>query len=469
MAVTNKVREELAKRFQEALSQGKLPWESCWSQDRPQNAVTNTRYRGVNAIWLSYVAQVKGYADPRWCTFKQAENKGWHIQKGQKATYVEYWAYFDREKKKLLSWKDANEILRTDPQYAEKNLILTSKVFAVFNGEQLDGIPRYEKSHQTDIGELRAQRDTLIANMGIGYREEGQRAYYSPSSDCVTLPPEATFDSTYGYMATFLHECGHATGHSSRMDRPLDGYYGNPESYAKEELRAEIASAFTVQELGLHLTLEQTKYETERHIAYVQSWAAEIKKAPEALFQAIKDAEKISDYLIEKGEFRHVLENTQEIQAKTPQHDTSSDRLAELLSRMENSLQDLSKSMLQRTPLEALQHSQEMCSKEDILSRIEQNHLIDTGIQNLLSYPDPLETLYTEYVKRGYPDSGYLPLLDDTIHTVAAHPYAGGRDQGSPNKAADRLSALVSQAQKNIQPEDIPQRSISRSAPKRVR
>lgn len=312
MAATNKVREELTRRFQEALSQGKLPWHCCWSQTRPQNAISGIRYHGVNALWLSWIAEAKGYADPRWCTFKQAENKGWRIRKGEKAAYVEYWAYFDREKKKLLSWKDANEILRTDPKYAEKNLILSSKVFAVFNGQQMDGIPPYEKTHQTDIGDIRAKRDTLIANMGISYREQGQQAYYTPMEDRVTLPPEATFESAYGYMATFLHECGHATGHASRMNRPMDGYSGNPESYAREELRAEIASAFTMQELDLALTPAQVERETKQHMAYVQSWAAAIEKAPEALFQAIRDAEKISDYLIEKGEFAPLLEAQKE-------------------------------------------------------------------------------------------------------------------------------------------------------------
>lgn len=333
MAATNKVREELIKSFQEALTQGQLPWHCCWNQARPQNAISETRYHGVNALWLSWIAEVKGYEDPRWCTFKQAEAKGWHIRKGEKAAHVEYWAYFDRAQKKLLSWKDANEILRTDSQYAEKNLILTSKVFAVFNGQQMDGIPLYEKAYQTDIGDIRAKRDTLIANMGISYREQDQQAYYSPLEDRVTLPPEGTFESTYGYMATFLHECGHATGHASRMNRPMDGYSINPESYAKEELRAEIASAFTVQELNLALTPEQVERETQQHMAYVQSWAATIEKAPEALFQAIRDAEKISDYLIEKGEFAPLLEAQKE--PKEPERQSFDDMFTSIQSERE--------------------------------------------------------------------------------------------------------------------------------------
>ena len=311
MAKLNKVREELSQRFVEALNMGELPWHSCWQQAVPQNAVTGRKYHGLNALWLSYLAEKQGWTDPRWATYKQASEKGWQVRKGEKASYVEYWAYYDKEKKKLLSWPDARQIFREDPAYAEKNLLLSSRVFAVFNGAQIDGIPEILQSRGTDIGAIRRQRDTLIANMGIGYREQGQSAYYSLGSDTVTLPLEASFDSTYGYMATFLHECGHASGHPDRLNRDLTGGFGS-ESYAKEELRAEIASAFTAQALGLTVSEKDRELETRQHMAYIQNWAQAIQDAPEELFRAMKDAEKISDYLIEQGEFQPIIDRAAE-------------------------------------------------------------------------------------------------------------------------------------------------------------
>lgn len=311
MAKLNKVREALSQRFVEALNMGELPWHSCWQQALPQNAVTGRKYHGLNALWLSYLAEKQGWTDPRWATYKQASEKGWQVRKGEKASYVEYWAYYDKEKKKLLSWPDARQIFREDAAYAEKNLQLSSRVFAVFNGAQIDGIPEIPQSRGTDIGAIRRQRDTLIANMGIGYREQGQSAYYSLGSDTVTLPLEASFDSTYGYMATFLHECGHASGHPDRLLRDLTGGFGS-ESYAKEELRAEIASAFTAQALGLTVSEQDRELETRQHMAYIQNWAQAIQDAPEELFKALKDAEKISDYLIEQGEFQPIIDRAAE-------------------------------------------------------------------------------------------------------------------------------------------------------------
>lgn len=310
MATMNKLRTDMAQRFLDALNQGQIPWKACWQGTRPYNAATGKHYRGVNAMFLSYIAEERGFTDPRWCTYIQAEKNGWQVRKGAESAKVEYWAYYDKKQKKLLSWEDARKLLEADPAY-ELNLQLSSRIHSVFNAEQIDGIPAL-RQNTTDIGAIREQRDKLILNMGVGYQEEGTRAFYSPGSDAVTLPPEASFDDTYSYMATFLHECGHASGHPSRLNRDLGGFFGS-ESYAREELRAEIASAFTAQALGLQLSSEQLEYHMSQHIAYVQSWSAALQKNPEELFRAIKAAEEISDYLIEKGEFE--LERTEK---KTP-------------------------------------------------------------------------------------------------------------------------------------------------------
>lgn len=306
----NKLRAEMAREFIACLEQEQLPWQACWKQVLPQNAISGKPYHGINALWLSHMANVRHYEDPRWCTFLQAQEKGWQIKRGAKACHVEYWAYYDTKKRKLLSWKDAEHLLKTDREYALKNLQLCSRIYAVFNGEQIDGIAPYEQGH-TDIGILRHNRDTLLRNMDLGYKEEGFRAYYDPSSDTVTLPSERSFQDSYGYMCTFLHECGHATGHATRLNRPMEGIFGSPE-YAREELRAEIASAFTAQALGLQLTADQLERQMDTHKAYIQSWAKVIEDAPDELFRAIKDADSISDYLIEKGDFENAIEDAKE-------------------------------------------------------------------------------------------------------------------------------------------------------------
>lgn len=310
MAATNKVREELAQAFLAALKEDRIPWRACWTQGRPYNAVSGRRYKGVNTLRLSMLADERGYTDPRWCTFRQAREKGWKIRKGEHATKVEYWAMYDTEQKKLLSWDEVKRMMRDDPDTAD-NLQLRSYISLVFNASQIEGIPALQQRQTTDIGDLRRQRDTLLENMHLAYREEGTRAYYSPMADMVTLPPEGSFDDPYSYISTFLHECGHATGHPSRLNRHIENHFGS-EDYAREELRAEIASAFVSQELGLEMSQKAMDDHFDLHKAYIQSWIEALEKDPQELFAAIKDANSIANYLMEKGEFLQERSITEE-------------------------------------------------------------------------------------------------------------------------------------------------------------
>lgn len=296
------LREQIAQEFINALSEDRIPWKAMWKSQRPYNGTNGKNYRGVNALWLSFVAGCKGYSDPRWCTFNQAKDKGWHIKKGEHGFRVEFWSVYDKRQRKTIDFREANQIVSDNPE-REKDMRITSRTYTVFNGEQIEGIPALEQGGPVaGIEAIRGQRDVLLTNMGLEFHEGGDRAFYRPSEDSITMPPDTTFADAYAYMSTFLHECGHATGHESRLNRDLSGSFGS-ESYAKEELRAEIASAFTAQALGLDVEGATFASEIDNHKAYIQSWISVIKDKPNELFAAIKDAEKISDYLIEKGEF----------------------------------------------------------------------------------------------------------------------------------------------------------------------
>ena len=308
----NKLREKITEQFIASLKEDKLPWHAMWFNMRPENAITGKRYRGVNSFWLSFTADAMGYKDHRWCTFKQAQDKGWHVKKGEHATPVEYWRLFDKAEKRYVDQSEANFIILLDSD-RQKDFILTCKTYLVFNGEQIEGIPELSLPCSVDIDFVRAQRDILLQNMGLGFHEGGSEAFYSPGADSITMPPDTFFVDSYGYMSTFLHECGHATGHKSRLDRDLTGRFGTPE-YAKEELRAEIASAFTSQALGFGKEAEDLSGAMANHKAYIQSWIKVIEDQPNELFAAIKDAEKISDYLLEKGEFLKEIDQEVEIE-----------------------------------------------------------------------------------------------------------------------------------------------------------
>lgn len=299
----NKMREEMRETFLYTLREEKIPWKCDWIRTgRPENAVTGKMYRGLNLLWLSRLQEEKGYQDPRWCTFNQAQEKDWKIREGEEASRIEFWSLYDTGTKRDLTNREAEELEKQMGDEFYNRVKPVSRVYTVFNAEQIEGIPErvMERDHFIlDEGMLMEKREILLRNMGLSFSEGGTGTYYLPQEDQIVMPEIDRFRSEYGYISTLLHEAAHATGHKSRLGRDIDHRPGTPD-YAREELRAEIASAFVAQELGI---AQAENNHMENHKAYIQDCIAVLEKDPGELFAAIRDAEKIADYLMEKGEF----------------------------------------------------------------------------------------------------------------------------------------------------------------------
>lgn len=303
MAKLNKVREQMKEAFISSLKEEKIPWQQGWDGLKTaQNAITGSKYQGLNRLWLKMVGEKKGYQDTRWCTFKQANDNGWKIRKGEKGTKIEFFSLYDtREKTKIDAARSKELKEQLTPKEFYERVKPVSSIYTVFNGEQIIGIPVLETAKERFNGEkLVKQRDVLIKNMDIGFVEGVNYAAYNPGKDTIKMPFVEQFHNAYEYMATLLHEAGHASGHPTRLYRNLWGKPGSKE-YAQEELRAEIASSFVAQELGIG---QGTEEHIQNHKAYIQDWIEVLENNPDELFQAIRDAEKIADYLMEKGEFQ---------------------------------------------------------------------------------------------------------------------------------------------------------------------
>lgn len=301
----SKIREQMAQEFINSLKENVIPWEQEWvGGERAFNPVTGTRYRGTNAFWLAYKAHQQQWEDPRWCTFDQAQKNGWKIKSGSKGTKIEFFSPYDRQEKRKITYRELAKLQENlTPEEIRARISYPVANYTVFNATQIEGIPDYTVSiPEWNRENVIAARDNLLRNMNLDFNEGGDRAYYSPSMDSITLPEIEKFTSEYGYMATMLHEAGHATGHMSRLNRDMSEHFGS-EGYAREELRAEIASAFTAQEIGISSAGME---HTNNHKAYVQNWISVLQNEPNELFKAIKEAEEISDYLIEKGEFEQI-------------------------------------------------------------------------------------------------------------------------------------------------------------------
>ena len=94
--------KEFANNIIKMLEEGTAPWQKPWEPayyPMPHNPITGTNYRGANMVNLSMVAFAKDYNDPRWMTFKQAQDKGWNVKKGSRGTPIIYYEFRDPKDK----------------------------------------------------------------------------------------------------------------------------------------------------------------------------------------------------------------------------------------------------------------------------------------------------------------------------------------------------------------------------------
>ena len=279
------VIEELVRHIEEGTAPWQKPWDPNLIRDRAHNPASGTAYKGINSIWLD----LQPYADPRWMTYRQAAAQDAQVRKGEKGTKIEFWKWEESQQKlneagRPLTDSEGNALYETVRLERPKVFYAT-----VFNAEQIDGLTPYKAPERTF--EPVEEAEKVLAGGGVPiHHDQTDRAFYAINRDAIHLPRQEAFGTAYEYYATALHELGHATGHESRLNRAF-GAFGS-ETYAREELRAEIASYLITTELGLG-------HFPERHAAYVRSWANTIREDPAALFRAVRDAENIRSWVLE--------------------------------------------------------------------------------------------------------------------------------------------------------------------------
>jgi putative DNA primase/helicase len=159
----------------------------------------------------------------------------------------------------------------------------------IFNAEQIEGLPSLEV--KAPDGNRHERAEAVLKASGAEIRhDQPDRAFYRPATDRIHLPPRGQFDTADKYLATALHELAHSTGHPSRLNRDLAHPFGSA-GYAKEELRAEIASLMIGDRLGIG-------HDPGQHAAYVKSWVQVLKEDPKEILRASRDADKITGYVL---------------------------------------------------------------------------------------------------------------------------------------------------------------------------
>lgn len=255
-----------------------LPWHrGAGCIHRPTNIASKKSYRGVNIVALWAASELNGFASGIWGTYRQWQDAGAQVKKGEKASHIVFYKEID---------------VASEEGDAEKRLF--ARASAVFAAEQVEGfaVPTIEPVSFDPIEEA----DRFVASTAATIEHGGTRAYYRPSTDAIQLPPRESFVGTKtstpveSYYSTLLHELVHWTSHETRCARELGKRFGD-DAYAMEELVAELGAAFLCADLSIALDPRPD------HAQYLASWLTVLKADPKALFTAASKASAAADFL----------------------------------------------------------------------------------------------------------------------------------------------------------------------------
>jgi antirestriction protein ArdC len=247
-------------------------WKPCWrgmASGLPVNAVTGKKYRGVNvlSLWLS------GYSSNRWATFKQWQEAGAQVRKGERGTPIIFYKIIEGETR-------------------EQDRPMARGSF-VFNAAQVDG----DTASETPLAQLSPDQRLEALDRWLMEREHALRvvsnpdefsAYYRPATDTIHMPDFTLFNTPEHYYSVLFHEATHWTGAKHRLDR-LSNYRG--EGRAREELVAELGAAFLCAEYGIENVTR------DDHVNYIANWLEALKGDKRAIVTAASQASKAVELL----------------------------------------------------------------------------------------------------------------------------------------------------------------------------
>lgn len=282
--------EEVTRRIISQLEAGRFPWVQPWGRadggaavtpGLPRNALTGRPYSGVNILILWGAVTNHGWPSQSWLTFRQAVQAGGSVRKGERGTTAVYADSFTPEAERERA-REAGEDAKAIPFL---------KRFTLFNVAQCEGLREGLAADPVPLGarEIVPLAEEVIAASGVDFRIGGDKAFYVPAHDFVAVPPQSDFFVPVNYYRTALHELTHATGHVSRLDRKLMNGLGGKD-YAREELVAEMGSAFLCAALGIVPTV--------RHADYLAHWLELLKEDSRAIFRAASHASKAADWIL---------------------------------------------------------------------------------------------------------------------------------------------------------------------------
>lgn len=283
------IYEEITNQIVAAIENGagdyRMPWHRTGADTFAAINVTSKKhYRGVNVLSLWASAEKNGYTSGLWGTYKQWQELGAQVKKGEKSTLVAFWKFLDKEQESETEG---------DEHETRTGKLVLARGYSVFNAAQVDGYTAPAVDGLSSEERIE-HAERFFSSFGAEIRHGGTRAYYSPLTDHIQIPDFEAFVDAPSYYSVLGHEATHWTGTASRLNRDLANRFGSA-AYAAEELVAELGAAFLCSSLGLS-TIPRPD-----HASYLSSWLEVLKNDKRAVFTAAAKAQQAADYLEQLG------------------------------------------------------------------------------------------------------------------------------------------------------------------------
>lgn len=277
------VYQMVTDRIIAELEKGRIPWKKSWSGSNKGafNRISKKPYSLMNQILLGKSGE--------WATYKQWQELGGHIRKGEKASFVTFW--------KLQPYEETN----ADGETEIKQIPLL-RYYNVFHISQVEGVKPLEDVKLNDIepiAEAERIKEAYKEREHIQIKEVVTNdAFYSPAGDYIQVPCKEQYTVANEFYSTLFHEMVHSTGHKSRLNRlttGADARFGS-QVYSKEELCAELGSAMILNQIGI-----ETSETFTNSAAYIQNWLQVLKNDNKFIVSASGKAQKAVEYILNEA------------------------------------------------------------------------------------------------------------------------------------------------------------------------
>ena len=308
---------ELVSKDKRLLEQLTKDIKAAYNQIKQGNP--NQYLQAYNKVIIDFKEQHEGYDN-----LQELKDYEYILENAkEQGVPIEFWSYYDKSTKKTITLEEVSKIIKGTDEERKKQISYVCKTYYVYN---VSLVPKFKNEIEKEVDRNHQKR---IVHENIAYVENANKildiyaknenvsineikgasaAWYSPSSDEISIPSRIQFSSLEAFTATKAHEIVHSTNHEKRLNRPHAAYFCHSEVYAKEELVAEIGSSLLCADLGIKMS----EFQKNNHKAYIQHWISYIKEKTEALFKAINQGLAAAEFIKEKGEYKRILEEQKE-------------------------------------------------------------------------------------------------------------------------------------------------------------